>query len=131
MNTKNNVAGTGSQPLLELSNAMVSLHREHFGRGPAAAKAAFAGNLAVCTLTDVFTRSERRLIEAGRGEHVQITRLLHQATCEEEYIEAAARALGRPVRAMVSAPHIDLDLLFEVFVLGEPENNASGGGGDA
>lgn len=109
-----------TSPLVELSNAMVTLHREHWGRGPAAAKSVIVEGLAVCTLTDVFTRSERRLIEAGRGENVQITCMLHQATCEEEYIAAAAEALDRPVTGMVSAPHIDPDLLFEVFVLGPP-----------
>ena len=104
-------------PLVELSNAMSSLHREHWGRGPAAAKSVLVKGLAVCTLTDVFTRAERRLIEAGKGDHVRTTRMMHQTTCEDEYVAAAEGALGQPVLGMVSSPHIDPDLLVAVFIL--------------
>lgn len=60
---------------------------------------------------------------------MQATRTLHQTTCEDDYLEAAAEALGRPVTAMVSATHIDPDLLFEIFVLADPAGSADGGEG--
>ncbi len=120
-----------SSPLVEFSNAMVALHREHFGRGPAAARAFIADGFAVCVLTDVYTKVEQTLIEAGRLDHVRDTRLLHQESLEEEYKGAAEAVLGRQVIAFVSATHVEPDVEIEVYLLGDPigpsgENGASG-----
>jgi len=68
---------------------MVALHREHFGRGPAAARTFIADGMAICVLTDIYTRVERTLIDAGRLDHVRQTRLLHQQTLEAKYRESA------------------------------------------
>jgi len=123
-----------SSPLVALSNAMVAQHREHFGRGPAAARAFTADGLAVCVLTDVYTRVEQTLIEAGRLDHVRATRLLHHQTMEKEYMAAAEVALGRRVIALMSAMHAEPDVAVEVFLLGEPlefsgENETTEGNG--
>lgn len=110
-----------------LSNAMVALHRRHFGRGPGAAKGVIADGLAICVLTDIFTRAERHLIEVEREEHVQLTRMLHRVSCEEEYKEAAADALDRPVIAHTGSVHIGPDMAVEVFVLAPAPGNLGGG----
>jgi uncharacterized protein YbcI len=106
--------------LTELSNAMVALHREQFGRGPAAARAFIDGGMAVCVLTDVFSQVERTLIEAGRLDHVRGTRLLHKQTMEERYKTRAESILGRRVLAFMSAVNTDPDLAIDIFLLGEP-----------
>ncbi len=118
-------------PLVEFSNAMVALHREHFGRGPAAARAFIADGFAICVLTDVYTKVEQTLIEAGRLDHVRETRLLHQESLKEEYRSAAEAVLGRRVLAFISATHAEPDVEVEVYLLGDPtdssgENGASG-----
>lgn len=117
-------------PLVEFSNTMVAMHREHFGRGPAAARAFIADGFAICVLTDVYTKVEQTLIEAGRLDHVRDTRLLHQESLEEEYKSAAEAVLGRQVLAFVSATHAEPDVEIEVYLLGDPtgsgENGASG-----
>src|ERR1700761_5876924 len=56
----------GRPQLTEISNAAVALHREHFGRGPGAAKTHVTDNLVVCVLNDIFTPLERTLIDAGQ-----------------------------------------------------------------
>lgn len=110
---------------------MVALHREHFGRGPAAARAFIADGFAICVLTDVYTKVEQTLIEAGRLDRVRDTRLLHQESLEEEYKSAAEAVLGRQVIAFVSATHAEPDVEIEVYLLGDPigtadQNGASG-----
>lgn len=115
-----------SSPLVDFSNAMVALHREHFGRGPAAARAHIADGFAICVLTDVYTKVEQTLIEAGRLDHVRDTRLLHQESLEEEYKSAAEEALGRRVIAFVSATHAEPDVEIEVYLLGEPIDPSAG-----
>ena len=55
----------GGQLLTQLSNAMVALHREHFGRGPGAAKTVFADDMVVCILSDVYTQVETFVSAVG------------------------------------------------------------------
>jgi uncharacterized protein YbcI len=111
---------TGGRVLTELSNAMVALHREHFGRGPGAAKTSIADGIVVCVLSDIYTQVEKTLIRAGKAEHVRQTRALHQIALEAEYKEPVERVTGRTVAAFLSVVHFDPDLAVETFIL-EPE----------
>jgi uncharacterized protein YbcI len=113
-----------SRPALtEISNAAVALHREHFGRGPGAAKTHVNENLVVCILTDVFTPVERTLIEAGQEERVRETRAAHRAATEDVYKERMEAVLGRTVEAHLSSVHVDHDVAVDIFVLGaEPDD---------
>jgi uncharacterized protein YbcI len=105
-------------PLQELSNAMVALHRDLFGRGPAEAKSAISAGMAVCMLRDIYTPLERRLIEGGRGDEVLQLRFANQRLCEEEIKQVAADVLGRPIQAALSSFHVNPDLAIEFFLLG-------------
>jgi uncharacterized protein YbcI len=109
----------GGSSLVELSNAMVALHREYFGRGPGAAKSFLNDEMAICVLTDIYTQVERTLIRAGQAEHVRRTRGLHQEALEEEYKATVERIMGRPVSAFLSVVHVEPDVAIEVFLLGE------------
>ena len=108
---------TGGRLLTDLSNALVALHRKHYGRGPGAAKSFIADDLVVCVLSDVFTTVERTLVEAGKTDHVREARQLHQLALADQYEAAVENATGRKVIAFVSSVHFDPDLAFEVFVL--------------
>jgi uncharacterized protein YbcI len=109
----------GGNSLVELSNAMVALHREYFGRGPGAAKSFMSDEMVVCLLTDIYTPVERTLIRAGQGEHVRRTRGLHQEALEHEYKSSVEEILGRPVVAFLSVVHVDPDVAIDVFLLGD------------
>ncbi len=85
--------------LVKLSNAMVALHREYFGRGPGAAKSYVADEMVVCVLSDIYTPVERTLIRANQAEHVRRTRGLHQEALEAEYKASVEEIMGRPVAA--------------------------------
>ena len=119
----------GGQLLTELSNAMVALHREHFGRGPGAAKAVFADDMIVCTLSDVYTQVEKTLIRAGNVDRVRETRHLHQLALEPEFNSPVEQLTGRKVLAFVSAVSFDPDLAIEVFML-EPHGSPDGASPD-
>jgi uncharacterized protein YbcI len=105
--------------LAELSNAMVALHREHFGRGAGAAKSFASGEMAICVLSDVYAPGEQALIRAGKSEHVRQTRALHQEVHEDQYKATVERIMARPVSAFLSAVHAGPDLAIEVFLFGE------------
>jgi uncharacterized protein YbcI len=107
--------------LTEISNAAVALHREHFGRGPGAAKTHISDNLVVCVLTDVFTPFEKTLIEAGQEERVRETRAIHRTATEGVYKLRMEEVLGRRVEAHMSSIHVDPDVAVDIFVLGEED----------
>jgi uncharacterized protein YbcI len=109
----------GGQALTELSNAMVALHREHFGRGPGAAKSFVVDDIVVCVLTDIYTPVEKTLIRAGQVDHVRETRTLHQIAAEDEYKSRVQEITGRPVGAFLSTVHFDPDIAVEMFLLGD------------
>ena len=103
--------------LTEISNTAVALHREHFGRGPGAAKTHVSDNLVVCILSDVFTPVERTLIDAGQESRVRETRAAHRSATEDVYKERMEAVLGRSIEAHLSSIHVDPDVAVDVFVL--------------
>jgi uncharacterized protein YbcI len=116
--------------LTEISNTAVALHREHFGRGPGAAKTHVTDNLVVCVLSDVFTPVEKTLIEAGQVERVRETRAAHRDATQDVYKSRMEEVVGRPIEAHLSSVHVDPDVQVDVFVLG-PDPAASDGAGPA
>lgn len=110
--------GTARPTLTEISNTAVALHREHFGRGPGAAKSHVSDNLVVCVLTDVFTPVERTLIDAGQEERVREIRAVHRAATDAIYKSRMEAVLGRQVEAHLSSVNVDPDVAVDVFVLG-------------
>ena len=116
----------GRPQLTEISNAAVALHREHFGRGPGAAKTHITDNLVVCVLTDVFTPFEKTLIEAGQEERVRETRAIHRSATEDVYKSRMEAVLGLKVEAHMSSIHVDPDVAVDIFVIGtEIEDGAA------
>jgi uncharacterized protein YbcI len=109
----------GGNVVVEMSNAMVALHREYFGRGPSAAKSFVGEEMAVCVLSDIYTPVERTLIESGQAEHVRQTRGLHQKALKGHYKTTVEEILGRPVEAFMSVVHVEPDIAIEVFLLGD------------
>lgn len=119
----------GRPQLTDISNAAVALHREHFGRGPGAAKTHIVDNLVVCVLTDIFTPLERTLLEAGQEERVRETRAIHHAATEDIYRARMEAVLGRPVAAHMSTTHVDPDVAVDIFVIGGGAYPTSDGNG--
>ena len=107
----------GRPQLTDISNAAVALHREHFGRGPGAAKTHITDNLVVCVLTDIFTPLERTLLDAGQETRVRETRAIHHAATEEACKRRMEEVIGRPVEAHMSTIHVDPDVAVDIFVL--------------
>jgi uncharacterized protein YbcI len=110
-------ATNGRPDLTEICNVSVALHREHFGRGPAAAKAYATDDLVACLLTDVLTRAELTLVSAGEGSRVLETRAVHQAAVREAYRLRMESVLSRPVRAYLSALEIDAGSILDCYLL--------------
>ncbi|HZG49314.1 MAG TPA: Na-translocating system protein MpsC family protein [Thermoleophilaceae bacterium] len=109
-----------------MTNAVVGLHRKHYGKGPTRSKSYLLGDVAVCVMNDVFTTVERTLVEAGDAARVRATRLAFQDAMEDEFKQAVEEALGRRVLAVTSQLLLGSEVAFVVFVLQpEPEPGLS------
>jgi uncharacterized protein YbcI len=116
------IDATDGQPvLLAVSNAMVKLYKENFGRGPTKVRTNFAGpDLLVTTLENSLTPAERNLAAMGEHQRLRDVRLYFQHATEDEFREAVERITGRKVRAFVSGIATGEDVSAELFYL-EPE----------
>src|SRR5436190_5551395 len=105
-----------TSPLQAVSNAMVKLHKEQFGRGPTSAHSNFAGpDTLVCVLLDALLPAERKMVELGDEGRVRETRIAFQAATATEFVEAIEDIVKRKVRAFGSAVDPDANVVFENF----------------
>ncbi len=100
-----------------ISDGLVALLKEFFGRGPESAKTYVTGDLVVCLLRGGLTRIEHTLIDSGHGDEVIRQRVAFQEVMRERFEAVVARATGRPVVGFMSGNQQDPDLMCEVFVL--------------
>jgi uncharacterized protein YbcI len=100
-----------------ISNAIVGIHREHYGRGASRARTVMGADYIICFMEDVYTPVEKTLIEAGRFEAVQATRMAFQDTMRERFSDAVEELSGRKVVGFLSQVHVDPDLSVETFIL--------------
>src|SRR3954467_12042202 len=93
--------GRGSV-LVELSNAVVRIHKQFYGKGPTKARSHLSQDLLTVVLEGGYTRSEHTLREHGYDQEVLQSRLAMQASVENELRAAVEGVLGRPVRSFMS-----------------------------
>ena len=105
-----------SSPMSAVSNAMVALHKEQFGRGPTRATSHFAGeDTLVCVLEDVLLPAERSMVAMGDQHRVREQRTYMQVATARQFTAAVEGIVGRVVRGFSSATDPDADIVFEVF----------------
>jgi uncharacterized protein YbcI len=116
---------TGSQggPLRqELSNAIVGLFKEFYGRGPADCRTYLEPDLVVVVMTGGYHAAEQTLFEAGRWHEVRSARMSWQDSMEARFIETIERLTHRQVKAFMSANHQSPDVTVELFLLERGED---------
>ena len=114
-------ATTDRSPMLEISNAMVGLYKEAFGRGPTKARAQFAGHDTLVVILEAsLTVAERNLVAMGEHQRLREARLFFQYALEDQFRGIVEQALGRRTVAFISGIDTSRDVAMEVFTL-EPE----------
>src|SRR4051794_27880333 len=107
----------GGPLLAQISNAMVRIHKEHWGKGPTKARTIYAEDIVLTRLEQIFTQAETTLIRVGREEEVRNMRLAFQRELEHEFVGAVERLTGRKVQAFISEVHAATNMGIELFVL--------------
>jgi uncharacterized protein YbcI len=103
--------------LTAISDGLVALLKEFYGRGPTQAKTYYHDDLVVCVLRGGFTRVEQTLLEGGRGSAVIEQRMAFQDVMRDRFEAVVERATGRPVIGFMSGNQQSPDMICEVFVL--------------
>jgi uncharacterized protein YbcI len=110
--------------LQEITNAMVRLYKELFGRGPTKARTNYAGpDTLVATIENSLTPAERNMIDLGEHQRVREIRMFFQHASDAEFTGTVEQITGRKVRAFVSGMDTHQDVATEIFYL-EPVPSA-------
>ena len=109
------------EQLAAVSNAVVSIFSECYGRGPTKAKSYAFDNYVVVVLEDLLTTVERTLVNNGESDLVRRVRLTFQEIEADRFKNAVAEAMDRKVLTYHSQIVFDPPMGFEFFVL-EPED---------
>ena len=103
--------------LTAISDGMVSLLKEFYGRGPTRAKSYYEDDLVVCLLRGGFTRVEQTLLAGGRGSSVIQQRMEFQELMRDRFAKVIEDATGRRVIGFMSGNQQHPDIMCEVFIL--------------
>ena len=117
ISTTESVTSQGEQ-LAAVTNGIVQLFREYYGRGPNKAKSFLLdGYIVVCVLEDTMTTVEQTLVKHGNGDMVRQVRLVFQEAMADQFKGVVEKAMGRTVATYHSQLTMDPDMGFEFFVL--------------
>ena len=100
-----------------VSDGLVALLKEYYGRGPEETKTYVSDDLVVCVLRGGFTRVEHTLLEGGHGDEVIRQRMIFQQVMKDRFEQVVESATGRKVIGFMSGNQQDPDMICEVFVL--------------
>jgi uncharacterized protein YbcI len=105
-----------------ISNAIVGIFSDCYGRGPTKAKTYIVDNYVFTVLEDVLTTVERTLVNNGKEDLVRAVRLNFQEATADRFTGSVSEITGREVVAHHSQVTFHPPMAFEIFVLdGEPD----------
>ena len=104
---------------MEISNAMVRLYKDHFGRGPTATRTKWcADDVLVVILEETLTPVERTMVRLGEHQRLRDLRLFFQYASVREFCEPVELITGRKVRSFISGIDTMTEgLALETFIL--------------
>ena len=109
--------GRQSSIYLEISNAMVGLKKQYYGKGPVKCKTYVNDNYVFCVLEGGLTKNEETLLQAGQEDLVRTYRLRFQEAMSETTIKAVEEITRRKVIGYHSQIVFHPEFGFEIFVL--------------
>jgi uncharacterized protein YbcI len=101
----------------DISNAVVTLFKQRFGRGPTSCRTYLESDLVVLVMSGGYTPGEQTMFEAGKWHDVRQARMAWQDSMQAHFIEVIERLTRRTVKAFMSANHQGPDITVELFVL--------------
>jgi uncharacterized protein YbcI len=108
-----------SSVVAAISDEMVRLYKEQFGRGPNRVVTHWCGDDIVTTvLEDTLTPAERNLAAMGEHQRLRDMRMFFQYASVREFCEPVERLTGRTIKAFISGIDTEADgVAVETFIL--------------
>jgi uncharacterized protein YbcI len=105
-----NGAGRPHNLQMAISNEMVRLYKERFGRGPTRTQTHWAGpDVVAVIMEDTLTTVERNLVAFGEHQRLRDLRTFFQYATLPDFCEPIERLTGRKVRAFISGIDTEVD----------------------
>jgi uncharacterized protein YbcI len=118
--TPTRTAGRG-ELLVTLSNRIVAIYKELYGKGPVKVRSWYLDDIVVCVLRGALTRSEQTFVDIGRGDRVVLQRDSFHDAAGPVFLEAVEEITGRPVETVLNATEEEHDVSTLIFLLEPPE----------
>ena len=111
----------GGQLLAAITNRIVGMLHDHYGRGPSKAKTYARDDMIVVVLRGSgFTALEQTIMDSGEPERVIAIREDFQRVMAGRSQHMIEELTGRNVLAFVSRVHVEPDITIEVFFIDGP-----------
>jgi uncharacterized protein YbcI len=112
---------SGGHLLAAISNRIVQIQREHYGRGPMKAKTYALDDLVVVVMRGTgFTPLEKTILDAGDPDRIVEMRHEFQHMMTKRFTDTIEELTGRKVLAFLSQAHVEPDLTLEIFFVDGP-----------
>jgi uncharacterized protein YbcI len=112
---------SGGHLLSAISNSIVRILRERYGRGPMKAKTYALDDIIVVVMrAGGFTAAEQTMIDSGEPERVVGMREDFQRVMAEDYKNTVEELTDRKVLAFLSNAHVEPELTVEIFFVDRP-----------
>jgi uncharacterized protein YbcI len=112
---------SGGHLLSAISNSIVHILRERYGRGPMKAKTYALDDIIVVVLrAGGFTAAEQTMIDSGEPDRVVAMREDFQRVMAQDYKETIEELTHRRVLAFLSNAHVEPELTIEMFFVDRP-----------
>jgi uncharacterized protein YbcI len=113
--------GSPHSPEKEIARGVVSIYKEHLGRGPTTARTELTDHVAITTLQDSLTRAEQSLIAAGEASTVRAIRRKFQEAMRPEITALVEQVTGRSTASFLSDHDTVKDYAVEMVVFADAD----------
>lgn len=110
----------GAELLSRISNEMVRVMKQYFGRGPTSAKSYMLDDLLVVVMRDGMTTAERTMLEFGRSDVVRQFRQEFENEMADRLTGAVEKLTGRKVVTYQSQVMFEPNTVVELFLFDRP-----------
>ena len=107
--------------LVALSNRIVAIYKELYGKGPVKVRSWYMDDLVLCVLRGGLTRGELTFVEMGRGDRVILQRGSFHEAVSPVFAQAIEELTGRTVETTLHSTDEEHDVSTLVFLLEPPE----------
>ncbi|MGH2838380.1 MAG: Na-translocating system protein MpsC family protein [Thermoleophilaceae bacterium] len=112
---------TRGELLVALSNRIVAIYKELYGKGPVKVRTWYLDDLVLCVCRGGLTRGELTFVEIGRGDRVALQRGAFHEAVSPVFAQAVEEIIGRQVETTLHSTDDQSDVSTLVFLLQSPE----------